>query len=118
MKREILVGLALLSGCGDGVSAPRWQLVWNDEFDGPAGTRPDPTRWSAEVGGDGWGNGELQFHTDRAENAALDGAGHLLITARRESWSGRDFTSARLSTRGKIQQAFGRFEARLRLPAG
>jgi hypothetical protein len=50
-----------------------WQLVWSDEFDGPAGSPPDASRWSFEVGGHGWGNNEEQFYTDR--NVALDGAG-------------------------------------------
>ena len=103
----------ILCGCG-GPVAER-ELVWSDEFDGPAGAI-DPTKWSPEIGGDGWGNGELQFH--RAENAALDGAGHLVITARREAAGARAFTSARLSTRGKLETTYGRIEARLKLPAG
>jgi beta-glucanase (GH16 family) len=108
------LALALLvAGCGN-EGAHDWTLVWSDEFDGVG--PPDPARWSFEVGGDGWGNGELQFHT--ASNAALDGAGHLVITARRETAGARAFTSARLSTRGKLEQAYGRFEARLRLPPG
>lgn len=112
MKR--LVFVLALAACGE-ESAPR-ALLWSDEFEGPRGALPDPARWSFEVGGDGWGNGELQFHTDR--NAALDGAGHLVITARREPSGGRAYTSARLSTRGKLEVTHGRIEARLRLPAG
>jgi beta-glucanase (GH16 family) len=108
------LALLLVLGCGR-AEDDGWTLVWADEFDGPPGA-PDPGKWSFEVGGDGWGNGELQFYTDR--NAALDGAGHLLITARREAFQSRAFTSARLSTRGKLEQAHGRFEARLKLPAG
>jgi beta-glucanase (GH16 family) len=115
MRAAIVVALAL-AGCARGDAPADWHLVWSDEFDGPAGARPDATRWSLEVGGDGWGNQELQFHT--GENAALDGGGNLVITARREAMGARAFTSARLSTRGKLEQAFGRFEARLLLPAG
>lgn len=107
--------VAALAGCGsDG--GPGWTLVWSDEFEGAAGARPDPGHWSFEVGGHGWGNQELQFYTER--NAALDGAGHLVITARREAMEARAFTSTRLTTRGKREQQFGRIEARLRLPAG
>jgi beta-glucanase (GH16 family) len=106
--------LALVLGCGGETAAP-WRLVWSDELDGPAGP-PDASHWGFELGGDGWGNGELQFYT--ADNAALDGAGHLVITARRETMGARAFTSARLTTRGKLEQRYGRFEARLRLPAG
>jgi beta-glucanase (GH16 family) len=103
-----------LGGCGE--HAAPWRLVWSDDFNGATGARIDPARWSHEIGGDGWGNGELQFHT--ADNAALDGAGHLVITARREPSGARAFTSSRLSTRGKLERQYGRIEARLRLPAG
>ena len=109
----------VLAGCGSGGDgAAPWVLVWADEFDGAAGAAPDPARWNHEVGGDGWGNQELQFYTDGSENAALDGAGHLVITARREDRGGRGFTSARLTTQRKFEQLYGRFEARLRLPPG
>lgn len=95
-----------------------WRLVWRDEFDGPEGAPPSPARWTPEVGGDGWGNAQLEHNTDRVENAALDGAGHLRITARREQYRGNAYTSARLVTRGKLERTYGRFEARLKLPAG
>jgi beta-glucanase (GH16 family) len=110
-----MVSLALaLGGCE--TEPASWNLVWSDEFEGAAGAAPDATKWSAERGGDGWGNNELQFYD--GQNAALDGAGHLVITARREAMDARAFTSARLTTRGKQEQLFGRFEARLQLPAG
>jgi beta-glucanase (GH16 family) len=109
-----LLALAL-AGCGREEERP-WRLVWSDEFDGPAGALPDPRHFSFELGGHGWGNQELQLYTDR--NAALDGAGHLVITARREATVAHAFTSARLVTRGKREQLHGRFEARLHLPAG
>src|SRR5687767_6913833 len=88
--------------CGDQSESINWQLSWSDEFDGPSGAAPDPTKWSFEVGGSGWGNQELQFYTDRRDNSALDGAGNLVITARREGIGGREYTSARLTTRGKL----------------
>jgi beta-glucanase (GH16 family) len=100
------------------VLGPPWQLVWRDEFDGPAGTPPDPTRWKHDVGGHGWGNDQLEYDTDRPENASLDGQGHLAIVARKESYGGRSYTSARLNTAGRFARAYGRFEARLRQPIG
>jgi beta-glucanase (GH16 family) len=97
-------------------SAPPWQLVWADEFNYRG--LPDPTRWAYDVGGNGWGNRELQFYTsERRENARVEN-GHLIIEARREKWQGRDYTSARLVTRGKIDWLYGRFEIRARLPSG
>jgi beta-glucanase (GH16 family)/O-antigen/teichoic acid export membrane protein len=86
-----------------------------DDFNGAAGTRPDPTRWGYDVGGGGWGNDEAQVYTDALENAGLDGNGHLLITARDD---GNTVTSARLTTKDRLSFVYGRAEARLRLPRG
>src|SRR5690606_5974424 len=55
-----------------GAAAPG-DLVWSDEFDGAAGSAPDPANWNHELGDHGWGNGELQNYTDSRENSALDG---------------------------------------------
>jgi beta-glucanase (GH16 family) len=95
-----------------------WSVVWQDEFDGPAGTPPDPARWVHEIGGWGWGNKELQYYTDSTNNASLDGDGHLVITARAEEMMGNAYTSARLTTKGLFAHMFGRFEARIRLVEG
>lgn len=93
-------------------------LTWSDEFDGPAGQPPDPTKWRHDVGGDGWGNNQLEFDTARTANARLDGQGNLEIIARRETYQGRNYTSARINTRGFFAQQSGRFEARIKLPVG
>lgn len=100
-----------------GTVAPAgWKLAWHDEFD--HGTQPDPARWNYDVGGGGWGNRELQFYTQaRPENARVED-GRLIIEARREPWAGRDYTSARLVTKGKADWIHGRFEIRARLPLG
>lgn len=98
-------------------------LTWSDEFSGPAGG-PVGSSWQAETGGSGWGNQELQSYTDGTANAALDGAGHLAITARKERtgadcWYGPcEFTSARLVTAGRFAQTYGHFEARIKIPHG
>jgi hypothetical protein len=69
-----------------------WELAFEDDFTGPAGTLPAPGTWTAEVGtgpnSDGWGNAELQYYTGRPENASLDGAGNLAIVARAEAFGG------------------------------
>ena len=104
----------------------KWKLVWSDEFDGARGSAVDARKWSAEQGGAGWGNKELQYYTAGAKNAYLDGRGSLVIKAMEESlpqslkcWYGPcRYTSARLITKDKFSQAFGRFEARLRVPSG
>jgi len=103
-----------------------WKLAWSDEFDGPAGAQPDPQKWGYDTGGSGWGNQELEYYTAGAANAALDGQGNLLITARRaaldsglDCWNGPcAYTSARLLTKGKFEFTYGRVEARLKAPSG
>jgi beta-glucanase (GH16 family) len=93
-----------------------WKLVWSDEFN--EGTEPDPAKWGYDVGGNGWGNHELQFYTEaRTDNARLEN-GHLVIEARRESWQGSDYTSARLVTKNKGDWLHGRFEIRAKVPLG
>lgn len=123
--RAIPAGLVVLlavfaqAGCSRASSpdATRWQLVWADEFDGPAGQRPDSSRWRYDIGTD-WGNAQLEFDTDRVENVVLDGGGRLAITARAESYQGSAYTSGRINTYGHFAQQAGRFEARIKLPAG
>ncbi len=94
------------------------ELVFQDEFDGPAGQLPDAAKWSFDVGGSGWGNQQLEYDSDRAENASLDGAGHLAITAIAESYQGHSYTSARIKTLGLFAHEHGRFEARIKMPTG
>lgn len=114
----LAAGLAGFARCTD--APPRWQLTWSDEFDGPAGQSPDPARWAFDVGTgvNGWGNEQLEYDTARPQNASLDGAGNLAITARRESYQGSAYTSARMHTDGLFSQRYGRFEARIKLPRG
>lgn len=104
-------------------TAPTRTLVWSDEFAGAAGTAPDPRNWTHEVGGHGWGNDEVQTYTDRTENVSLDGQGALRITARHETYTGkdgrtRDWTSGRLFTKDLREFQYGRMEARMKVPAG
>ena len=120
----LLAGLSvsaagLGSACADaGPTSPALgQLVWADEFDGSAGQPPDPSRWAFDIGTD-WGNRQLEFDTDRPENVSLDGNGNLAITARRESYEGRRYTSGRIKTLGLFERRGGRFEARIDLPSG
>ncbi len=110
-------------GTGDCTAErPGWTLVWSDEFDYDG--LPDPARWGYEIGGHGWGNGEAQFYTDaRLENSSVDReSGRLTITARRESWEGNEYTSAKLNSSlgsGNPGSWIGALiEIRARLPAG
>lgn len=89
--------------------------AWQDEFDYTG--LPDPARWNFETGGHGWGNRELQYYTDRIDNAFV-GDGVLTIAARKENKGGMKFTSARLTSKGKGDFLYGRFEIRAKLPTG
>ena len=99
-------------------SRPGWTLVWSDEFNAASGTGVDTTKWNLVNKGDGFGNNELEFYTNRTENSYHDGSGFLVIKAIKESYMGREYTSARLESNGKFERRYGRFEARMQLPRG
>src|SRR5262249_37181872 len=101
-----------------------WTLSWSDEFSGANGSPPDPAKWTYGVGGHGWGNTELECYTKSLQNAYVQD-GNLVTKATALSppasctpdGSMRSYTSARLTTRGLFSQAYGRFEARIKIPA-
>jgi beta-glucanase (GH16 family) len=98
-----------------------WTLVWSDEFNGP-GSAVDRSKWVLETGGEGWGNEELEYYTNRRENMSVHD-GNLVIKAEAARYAGpdgviRNYTSGRLKTLGKFSQAYGRFEARIKIPFG
>ncbi len=119
----LLIALLVLSGQAE-PAAPRYQLVWADEFDRDG--LPDPAKWSWDTHANktGWYNRELQYYAaDRAENARIED-GRLIITARRETLAdradhgGQHYTSARLITKGKAEWTYGMIEVRAKLPCG
>lgn len=132
MRRRLVLTAVLCASLTSGAAAGRptaGQLfpadtsrppIWASEFDGRRGSAPDPRQWTFEQGPEGWGDGELQAYTDDPANAALDGRGHLRISAvRADAGGGPDqewWTSARLSTRGRFAPRFGRIEARILVP--
>ncbi len=101
-----------------GDTLPGWQLVWHDEFDGDS---VDTSKWSFQIGTGppegpvDWGNNELEYY--REENAEVhDGALHVI--AKRENFGNKQYTSARLRTKGKGDWTYGRIEFRAKIPAG
>lgn len=101
-----------------------WVETWRDDFEGPAKSAPDPARWNLEVTETGF-NGELNYNTPDRKNSFQDGSGNLILQALEERYvdasgvpSIQPYTSARLNTQGKLEQTYGRFEARIKLPAG
>lgn len=122
MIRRLIFSLCSLllfacSGSRQHRSAPSgWTLQWSDEFNYQG--LPDSSKWAYDVGGHGWGNGEWQYYTrNRPENARVEN-GMLIIEARKEKWEQKDYTSARLVTRGKAEWQYGKLEVRAKLPAG
>jgi beta-glucanase (GH16 family) len=122
----VLAFSLLLPGAAGRSVGQGWSLSWSDEFDGPAGSAIDSSRWTAETGGGGWGNNELEYYTDSTRNASVNGGGQLVITAIKEKlkrrfkcWYGRcKYSSARLVTKNKFEQRYGRIEARIKVPYG
>jgi beta-glucanase (GH16 family) len=94
---------------------PATRLVFADEFNGAAGTRVDQSKWTLDPGTGQ--NGEQEYYTN-GDNAAMDGQGHLVMTARKETAGGRDYTSHRMNTGGKFTFQYGRVEARIKVPKG
>jgi beta-glucanase (GH16 family) len=93
-----------------------WQFettpMWEDNFT----TTIDPAKWNFETGGNGWGNNELQYYTN-GNNSTISN-GNLVITAKKEANSGSGYTSSRMTTKGKGDFLYGRFEVRAKLPKG
>lgn len=119
--------LSVVASHTQGPSAQDWRLIWSDEFDGEA---INAANWTYDIDCWGGGNNERQCYTDRLENARITD-GLLVIEARREAWTGdpfpphwgrdgdpvtREYTSARLTTRGLVAWRYGRFEIRAQLP--
>ena len=124
------IGLWLLGGVGWAQSRDTaadstntgWKLQWSDEFNGADGSAPDPAKWAFETGGSGHGNNELETYTSRPANVQQRG-GNLVMTAQKEDFTGKDgiarhYTSGRIRTKGLFSQAYGRFEASIKLPLG
>ncbi len=101
------------------VSFPAGRLVFSDEFNDAAGTRPSASRWHVETGPGV--NNELQYYTNN-NNASTDGAGNLVMEARREVTAGSScpggpcqYTSSRINTSTSFTFTYGHVEARIKV---
>ena len=101
------------------------RLVWRQEFNGKAFTKPDPAIWGYDLGSLN-ANSEEQLYTNSKYNVSMDGKGNLLITAKRivegsDQWMkciSCKFSSGRIKTQDKLGFKYGRMEARIKLPSG
>ncbi len=96
--------------------AKEWKLVFSDEFN--YNGLPDTSKWNYDVGGDGWGNNELEYYTSKNPDNARVENGNLIIEARKEKKDKNDYTSARLVTKGKGDWQYGKIEVKAKLPKG
>jgi beta-glucanase (GH16 family) len=118
MKFAVLLLFSVLSSLSAFAQGnPGWTLIWSDEFSQPDGSSPDPAKWAFDTGAGGWGNSELEFYTSRTNNARIEN-NQLVIEARQESYMSSSYTSARLKTQNKVSWAYGRLEARIKIPRG
>lgn len=115
MTLRTALGFLLLAAV-PALAADDWRLIWSDEFNAPANTAPNSSKWTYDLGAGGWGNHELETYTKDAQNVFQDGEGHLVIRAVKAA-SGK-ITSARLKTQGKFSVQYGRVEARMKIPHG
>lgn len=90
-----------------------WEVVWADEFNGKG--LPDADKWTHDIGDWGWGNREPQYYTEADKRNARQEDGVLIIEAR-PGGEDRPWTSARLTTRGKVSFLYGRIEIRAKVP--
>lgn len=122
MKRFLLLAIScfILSS----VHAEEWGLIWSDEFDYSG--EPDNSKWSFDTQGNDWdwGNNEAQNYTPKENRNAWVENGNLVIEARKESWrwwgdgETKQYTSARVISKGKGDWTYGKFEVRALLPKG
>jgi len=90
-------------------------LLWSDEFNSPGA--PDPAKWGYDLGAGGWGNNESQYYTNRTDNVLVSN-GTLKIIAKKELYSGSNYTSTRLLSKGKFSFKYGKVEVSAKLPGG
>ena len=110
MSIRTTVMCLIVSGLGSAAASAA--TVWSDEFDGSA---IDSATWTYDVSGGGFGNGQFEYATARHENSYTTN-GNLVIEARRESYLGNAFTSARMLTQGRFAFKYGTLEARIKMP--
>jgi beta-glucanase (GH16 family) len=93
-------------------------LVWEENFNADTINRQIWTYDLAsgcEINNCGWGNSEMEYYTDRKENARIEN-GNLVIEAHKEVYKGKPFTSARLKTQNLMHFKYGTIEARIQIP--
>jgi beta-glucanase (GH16 family) len=89
--------------------------IWFDEFE--INGKPNPVNWGYDLGGNGWGNRELQMYTNAIENAEVKN-GMLNISALSQQIGSNSYSSARIVSKSKGDFLYGRIEIKAKLPMG
>jgi len=120
IMKNLIIIIVLLMISHVNLLSQEYELVWSDEFEGDT---LNSSNWEYMIGDGtsygipGWGNNELQFYTNRDTNVFIED-GKLVIQALKESYSGKNYTSARLTTENNKSFKYGKIEARMKLPFG
>ena len=113
----LIIACILLLACFSTILAQsKRKLVWSDEFNYKG--LPDSAKWNYDVGGNGWGNQELQYYTFKKMDNARVEKGLLIIEARKENIEKNVYSSARLATKGKGDWTYGHIDVKAKIPKG
>ena len=110
LVRFLTLAIALLLLQNSSAWAQCERLFWQDEFNGP---EIDRSKWELENRGDGQGTRQLDYATDRPENARIVN-GELQLNILKEEYKGLHYTSARMRTYKKLDFQYGRVVARVK----
>lgn len=88
-----------------------WRLIWHETFDGD---RLDAANWSHLPAS--YSNQEKSYYSP--SHAIVSDGRLTLLAERKTAPDGMPYTSGAVTTKGKFAQAYGRFEARIKLPVG
>jgi beta-glucanase (GH16 family) len=108
----------------------KYEQIWSEEFNGPAGAEADPAVWSPQngdgvaFGNRGWGNNERQWYDDKI--STTDGSGSYVIKATTTGAGANEcyykgpceWSSTKIVTKDKVGFMYGRIEARIKGPVG
>lgn len=115
----LLLTVMVIASCSPSVKTngeADWKLHWSDEFNYSG--LPDSSKWDYDTGGHGWGNNELQYYTRANPKNVEVSNGTLKLIAVREKVENREYSSARMVTRGKADFTYGKIEISAKLPPG
>ena len=93
-----------------------YNLLWSDEFDGPA---LNEDNWNVELREPGWTNNELQAYVDTPENVFIkDGCLVLKAIETVDENGKKSYTSGKVNSQNKKDFLYGKVCIRAKVPEG